>query len=40
MKSIFRLTIVLLLFATTLVNAAGGEFSKQYRKGWLKSEVV
>jgi len=40
MKSIFRLTIVLLLFATTLVNAAGGEFSKQYRKGWLKSGVT
>jgi len=40
MKSIFRLTIVLLLFSTTLVNAAGAEFSKQYRKGWLKSGVT
>lgn len=40
MKSIFRLTIALLLFSATLVNAAGAEFSKQYRKGWLKSGVT
>ncbi len=40
MKSIFRLTIVLLLFSAALANAAGGEFSKQYRKGWLKSGVT
>lgn len=40
MKSIFRLTIALLLFSATLVNAAGAEFTKQYRKGWLKSGVT
>lgn len=40
MKSIFRLTIVLLLFSAALANAAEGEFSKQYRKGWLKSGVT
>lgn len=40
MKSIFRLTIVLLLFSAAIANAAGGEFSKQYRKGWLKNGVT
>jgi hypothetical protein len=40
MKSIFKITVVLLLFSTALVNAAGAEFSKQYRKGWLKSGVT
>ena len=40
MKSKFNFTIVLLLFSTLLVNAAGAEFSKQYRKGWLKSGIT
>jgi hypothetical protein len=40
MKSIFRQTIVLILFTATLANAAEAEFSKQYRKGWLKSGVT
>jgi len=40
MKSIFNLTIALLVFSTLFVNAAGAEFSKQYRKGWLKSGVT
>jgi hypothetical protein len=40
MKSKFNLTIALLVLSTLFVNAAGGEFSKQYRKGWLKSGVT
>jgi len=40
MKSKFNLTLALLLFSTLLVNAAGAEFSKQYRKGWPKSGIT
>jgi hypothetical protein len=40
MKSKFNITIALLLFSTLLVNAAGAEFSKQYRKAWLKSGIT
>ena len=40
MKSIFNLTLALLLFSTLLVNATGAEFSKQYRKGWQKSGIT
>lgn len=40
MKSIFNLKIALLLFSTTLSNAAEAEFSKQYRKGWPKNGVT
>ena len=40
MKSKFNLTIALLIFSTILANAAGAEFSKQYRKGWLKSGIT
>jgi hypothetical protein len=40
MKSKFNLTIALLLFSTMLVNAGAAEFSKQYRKGWLKSGIT
>lgn len=39
MKSKFSLIIALLFLSTLFVNAAGAEFSKQYRKGWLKSGV-
>lgn len=40
MKSKFNLTIALLVLSTLFVNAAGAEFSKQYRKGWLKSGIT
>lgn len=40
MKSIFNLTIALMLLSCLMVNAAGAEFSKQYRKGWHKSGVT
>lgn len=39
MKSIFNLTLAILLFSTLFVNATGAEFSKQYRKGWQKNEI-
>ncbi len=39
MKSKFKLAIALLILSTAFATAAGSEFTKQYRKGWLRSEV-
>ena len=40
MKSKFNISIALLILSTMLVSAAGGEYNKQYRKGWTKSSVT
>jgi hypothetical protein len=40
MKSIFNLTITLLLISTLCVNATGAEFTKQFSRGWTKSSVT
>jgi len=39
MKSIFKLTTVLLLISTVLASASGNDYTKQYKKGWLKNSV-
>jgi hypothetical protein len=39
MKRTFKLTLVLLILSTTLVAAAGAEYTKNFRKGWTKSSV-
>lgn len=40
MKSIFNLTIALMICSTMLVSATSAEFTKQIRKGWTKSSVT
>jgi hypothetical protein len=40
MKSTLNLTIALLMLSTMLVNAAGAEYNRQFRKGWTKSSVT
>lgn len=40
MKSKFNLTIALLIFSSMLLNAAGAEFTKNLRSGWLKNGVT
>lgn len=40
MKSKFNLTIILLLLSTLFVVAAGGEYTRNIRKGWAKSSVT
>jgi hypothetical protein len=39
MKSKFNLAIAFLLISTLIGSASGAEFSKQYRKGWIKNSV-
>lgn len=39
MKSKFNLTLMLILLSTLLVGAAGGEYTRNIRKGWAKSSV-
>lgn len=39
MKTKFNLVMVLLMLSTMLVSASGAEFTKQFRKGWLKNSV-
>ena len=39
MKSKIKLTAVLLLLSTLLVNAASGDYSRQIRKSWVKSSI-
>ncbi|MFA5328620.1 MAG: hypothetical protein WC384_12585 [Prolixibacteraceae bacterium] len=39
MKSKLSLTMVLLILSTMLLSASGTEYTKQYKKGWLKGSV-
>jgi hypothetical protein len=40
MNSKFKLTIALLILSTMFVGAAGAEFTKEYRKAWVRNSVT